>query len=89
MVFSLESGAGQPTEGSLDTVASLKQLGNKQHVNRGVEIYFEGSQSKHWYEVVSGTVRLVTFLASPTTSHRKFPSGRKMVRFRIRREEQV
>lgn len=47
-----------------DTLLSLQdQLAEKVRFERDGEIYAEGSRSKHWFQVISGTVRLVTLLA--------------------------
>jgi CRP/FNR family transcriptional regulator, nitrogen fixation regulation protein len=47
-----------------DTLLTLQQhVGEKQRFARHKEIYAEGSRSKHWYQINSGTVRLVTLLA--------------------------
>jgi len=47
-----------------DTLLSLqRQLGEKLRFDRGKEIYSEGSRAKYWYQVISGTVRLVILLA--------------------------
>ena len=40
-----------------------RQLSENQRFARDKEIYAEGSPAKHWYQVISGTVRLVTLLA--------------------------
>jgi CRP-like cAMP-binding protein len=69
MVYQLDVGGQdfnsvtRPAEG-LDTLATLqRQFGQKQRFSRDREIYAEGSPSKYWYQVISGTVRLVTLLA--------------------------
>jgi CRP/FNR family transcriptional regulator, nitrogen fixation regulation protein len=60
-------------DGSPITLASLQQQSaNERRFKRDVTIYRQGSQSKHWYEVVSGAVRLVTFLASGDRSIANF-----------------
>jgi CRP/FNR family nitrogen fixation transcriptional regulator len=47
-----------------DTLLSLqRQLGEKFRFDRDEEIYAEGSRSKYWFQVVSGSVRLVMLLA--------------------------
>jgi CRP/FNR family transcriptional regulator, nitrogen fixation regulation protein len=47
-----------------DTLSSLqRQLGEKFRFDRDREIYAEGSRSKYWFEVISGSVRLVMLLA--------------------------
>jgi CRP/FNR family nitrogen fixation transcriptional regulator len=51
-------------EAEPDTLLSLqRQLAEKLRFERDREIYAEGSRSKYWYQVISGTVRLVTLLA--------------------------
>lgn len=51
-------------EAEPDTLLSLQRhLAEKQRYERDREIYAEGSRSKYWYQVISGTVRLVTLLA--------------------------
>jgi CRP-like cAMP-binding protein len=58
------AGFGSAPNGPRVTLASLQQLaGYGQYFKRDAVIYREGSQSKYWYQVVSGTVRLVTFFA--------------------------
>jgi len=48
----------------LDTLSTLQQqLGEKHRFVRDREIYAEGSRSKYWFQVISGTVRLVTLFA--------------------------
>lgn len=52
------------SEAEFDTLLSLqRQLAEKQKFERDREIYAEGARSKYWYQVISGTVRLVTLLA--------------------------
>jgi CRP/FNR family nitrogen fixation transcriptional regulator len=53
------AGGAQP-----DTLLSLqRQLGEKFKFDRDGEIYAEGSRSKYWFQVISGSVRLVMLLA--------------------------
>jgi CRP/FNR family transcriptional regulator, nitrogen fixation regulation protein len=52
----------RPAEG-LDTLAGHLRHGQKQRFSRDKEIYAEGTPSKYWYQVISGTIRLVTLLA--------------------------
>lgn len=64
MAVSHEFAEEPATEGSSETLASLQQqLGVKQHFKRAAEIYAEGSQSKHWYQVEAGVVRSVILFA--------------------------
>jgi CRP-like cAMP-binding protein len=56
-------GLSAETSTQLDTLASLYQSGNERHVKRDAQIYPEESRSTHWYQVVSGAVRLVIFFA--------------------------
>jgi CRP-like cAMP-binding protein len=56
--------AWSSTEGSPHTLATIQShFGERQQFKRDAEIYPQGSQPKHWYLVVSGTVRLTTLLA--------------------------
>jgi CRP-like cAMP-binding protein len=53
-----------PQDQRLDTLSTLqRQIGEKQRFPRDKEIYAEGAPSKYWYQVISGTVRLVSLLA--------------------------
>jgi CRP/FNR family nitrogen fixation transcriptional regulator len=47
----------------LDTLGTLNQIAKRQKFKRNCEIYSEGSGSKYWYQIISGTVRLTTLLA--------------------------
>jgi CRP/FNR family transcriptional regulator, nitrogen fixation regulation protein len=58
----------QPIDRSLsmerDTLATLQhQMGERQRFARDKEIYAEGDRSTCWYQLISGSVRLVTLLA--------------------------
>jgi CRP-like cAMP-binding protein len=47
----------------LDTLGTLNKIAKRQKFKRNCEIYAEGSRSKYWYQIISGTVRLTTLLA--------------------------
>ncbi|HEV2302676.1 MAG TPA: helix-turn-helix domain-containing protein [Stellaceae bacterium] len=49
--------------GQLDALVALERIGTRQRVSRNREIYAEGESAQHWYEVLSGTVRVCKFLA--------------------------
>jgi CRP/FNR family nitrogen fixation transcriptional regulator len=49
--------------GQLDWMVALERIGTRQRVARNREIYAEGEAAQHWYEVLSGTVRVCKFLA--------------------------
>jgi CRP-like cAMP-binding protein len=49
--------------GQLGWMVALERIGTRQRVARNREIYAEGEDAQHWYEVLSGTVRVCKFLA--------------------------
>jgi CRP/FNR family nitrogen fixation transcriptional regulator len=49
--------------GQLDAMVALDRIGTRQRVARNREIYAEGDSAQHWYQVLSGTVRVCKFLA--------------------------
>jgi CRP/FNR family nitrogen fixation transcriptional regulator len=54
----------EPPQLRIDTLSTLqRQLGEKQKFDRNKEIYAEGGRPKHWYQIITGSVRLVTLLA--------------------------
>jgi len=68
MVYRLEPDRAEPyavpQTVRLDTLSTLqRQLGERKKFDKDTEIYAEGSRSKWWYQVISGSVRLVTLLA--------------------------
>ena len=71
VVYQLEGGgrdfqstARSPLTERLDMLSTLQRHGGeKRQFTRDKEIYAQGSPSKYWYQVMSGTVRLVTLLA--------------------------
>lgn len=49
--------------GGLDALIALERIGTRQSFARNQEIYAEGGACKHWYKVVSGTVRICKLFA--------------------------
>lgn len=49
--------------GGLDALIALESIGTRQSFARNQEIYAEGDACKHWYKVVSGTVRICKLFA--------------------------